>query len=380
MYYVIFIIILGLTLSGRKSIPYNVRRIFFDFIYSIITLMAIFRYGQGQDYFNYEAVFDSVSTIDKLADTELIFLTDIGFGIITQLAILCHIPFQVYSGILSLIAMLLFYKFLKEQCDYSFFSLLAFYSVIYLIYPTSALRQALSMGIFFAYMYPLLSRNRFISYYLLGLISVSIHISSFIYFFMPLLKKLANSKRQLIAIYFLSFFFLFFGPNMFSLINISFITERFLSYTDVSSSGNQILAILVRVFITAPLLFVSARKIQDEKLRESCSMMILGFFIYSMTSFSEIGSSRIWGFFLGFECIMLSKINYFNIHYTLRKKMLIYYTVILCVLWIKDINAIIGQGRYKNCDMFTYPYISVFEGDQVLTHYRTDKGFVEGSY
>lgn len=339
--------------------------------------MAILRYGQGQDYFNYEIIYDSVAAVDNFS--ELFFVTDIGFGVLTYAAVRLSISFYVYSAFLSGVSMLLFYKFLKEQCNYSFLGLFVFYAVIFLIYPTSSLRQSLCMAVFFSIMLPLLNSNKWEWYYIIGCILVTFHLSSFIYLFLPIVKWVGFSKKKGILIFLFSCVLLFLNLDILKLLPIPYIKERLFVYTE-AASNHQILAKLVRIFLVLPMICMSPKYFKDKRMSDSVNFFLFGFFVYAATSFSEIGSSRMWGFFLGFGCIILSKLSLSDIKTAAKRTMITYYVCILCVLWFKDIDAIIGQGHYKNCNMFTYPYISIIEGDKTLDQYRMSRGEVDSNY
>ena len=74
--------------------------------------MAIFRYGQGQDYFNYEYIYGYIDTITRESLWGLFMFPDIGYGFLNYLFILLDLPYELFMGAFTSITMIMFYLFL----------------------------------------------------------------------------------------------------------------------------------------------------------------------------------------------------------------------------------------------------------------------------
>ena len=372
MYYIILIFILY---GCIKELVLNKRDILlFKVIYIFLFFLSIFRYGQGQDYFNYNDVYLQIESFTAHGLVGIFLFSDFGYAFLNYLAIIGGIPYIVFMAIITGIMMAMFYSFLKKQCNCSLYSLAVFYFVIYMIYSLSITRQGLCLAFFLCYMYPLLKERKFKRYYSLMFIAATIHLSVLVVGLFPLLLRLNLNNVQLLILYFLSVTLLLFNMNILSFIHIGFVQERIIPYLTESSS-NQILAKCVRIILTFPLFFLGKYFMKNTEIKNCRNFFIFGFFVYSLLSFSELTSSRIWGYFLGFECIILSNISFSEKN--ISRIFIVYYLFISIILWFKDINATIDQGKYQNCTMFSYPYISLFEGENTLNYYRTHKGFID---
>lgn len=371
MYYIIYFIILIGAL--KEAISHKRNKQLFNFSYAILFLMAVLRYGQGQDYFNYEGIYHQVSVYAKNSILGIFLIRDIGYAFLNYLAISLNLSYEFFMSITTGFTMYMFYSFLKRSCNYSMVSLLIFYSVIFMIYPLSITRQGLCMSFFLCYMYPLLQEQHHKKYYLLTLLISTIHASSLIYLLFPSIYKLKVSNKTLLIIFIISIIFLFFSMNLMSYIPISFIQHRMRTYLS-EASGNLILAKIVRLLLVLPLLMLTPKLFKDTYLNKNRLLFFFGFFIYSLISFSELASSRIWGYFLGIECIILAKLSLSKVKSKNKVLAVYFYILLSVVLWIKDINAVIQQGKYTNCTTLTYPYVSIIEGDKTIDYYRKDRG------
>ena len=372
MYYLALFLILFLVIfSGRKA-----NKVMFIFVFIFLFVMACFRYGQGSDYFNYMEYYNAADYYWNNNPVMLLSLRDPGFVMLNVLSVLTNIPFQGFTALISCIIMILFFRFLSKQCHYSYYSLLFFYCFIYMVYSLSIMRQGLCMAFFYAVLYPLLNEKKYKEYYLWCVILITIHLSSILFFIFPIILKWHPSENDLKKLLILSFLFLIGTSTIFKHIPIGFIQSRIAPYL-AESSSNQIFAIVLRCIFVIPLYYMPERLSSDSEIYKCKLFLVVGFFIYSITSFSELTCSRLWGYFWGFECLLLSYLHKRPYYCGYCRKILSFFLIVSIVFWFKDVNSFIAQGGYRNCDMFSYPYISIFEDDSVLNHYRTSLGHME---
>lgn len=371
MYYILYIIILYSAI--KEATTHKRNKTLFKVIYTCLFLMAIFRYGQGQDYFNYEGVYHEVSVYTRNSILGIFLIDDIGYAFLNYIAIYLNLPYEFFMAIFTAITMSMFYHFLKKSCNYSMISLLVFYSVIYMIYALSIVRQGFNIAFFLCFMFPLLEQRKYLKFTLLTLFISTIHASALIFLFFPIVNNIKWSYKSLLFTFIVSLVILFFSTNLMSYIPIPFIQDRMKTYLE-DASGNLLLAKTVRLLLVFPLLLLPSRLISKTEVKDSRVFFFFGFFIYALISFSELAASRIWGYFLGFECIILANLSLSNIWSKTKVLIVLFYTLLSSVLWIKDINGAMQQGKYRNCTIFTYPYVSIFEGDKTINYYRTEKG------
>lgn len=154
-----FIIFLYLTILGVKHLKYPTKKIKLDilFVLLIFILLAGLRYEIGYDYFAYREYYEECKPISLLLSGNDKFLSIMfnGWepGVVLFLSLLkeffCDPQIVFFSS--SVICSLLLFKSLKKFCDSKtiFFSLLMYFSFVYMYQEMHALRQALGASVFY---------------------------------------------------------------------------------------------------------------------------------------------------------------------------------------------------------------------------------------
>lgn len=368
MYYLIFILLLFGSLAEfnhQKSDK------IFNVIYIILSFLLIFRYGQGTDYFNYKSYYDEILQSENDIIMAFLIRSDWGYVGLNYIFVLLGISYEYLVMFVSFMTMICFYPFFNNTCNKSITALFAFYCVIFMIYPMSSVRQGLSMGIFYGLMYPLLEKKSYTRYYALGVLAYLFHASSAIFFILPLLNKHTDTSRSLV-LFIASIALILIGSTLITHIPLGPIQDRLLAHAGADEQ-NSIMPKLLRFMLVAPLFVLNKLSRKNKYINDTLNYINIGFFFYALTSFSDLVSGRLWAYFYGFFCLYLSQI--IKLRSYLKKIAIVYYLLFVSFLWFKDINAVIGQGGYVNCNVLTYPYISLFEGDEVLDTYRKTRGY-----
>lgn len=338
--------------------------------------MVVFRQGQGTDYYNYMEIYKEVQYYASESWTYLLLKGDFGYSLINYLAQQLGISYKYFSALFSLLIMVLAYPFFYKHCTKSVIPLFFFYTTFYLVYPFSAIRQGFAMAILLGVLYSYLKEQRYFKYYIISILVTSIHLSFIITFILPFIYHRKINRKYLYLISLLSFVFLI-VYNPFEKIALLFAQGRLDAYL-VKESSTKYLAIIVRLLILIPLFLIPegtyAKNLELNNLR---NILICSFCIYSIFSFSDLTASRIETYFRMFEGLFYAKL----IHETKLKKISIQlfscYVLLSCILFVKNINAFIEQGNYQNCNVFTYPYLSLFDSEKTILYYRTNLGFVD---
>lgn len=374
MYYLIYLIIYITTV--KEVLNRRINYLLFFSMYFLLTIMLIFRYGQGQDYFNYQQLYNEIGYLGDISPYLLLTRPDIGYTILCYVSYSFQLPFFLFVAFIGIVTMYWFYLFFVKYCGKSMLSLFFFYSVIYLIYPFSILRQGIAIAFFVGILLPLIENRKYVKYYIYTVLLSMIHLSAIIMVLFPIMWNAKLSKKWILLIFSLLSISMLFEIQLFTHIPISFINERVEHYVE-SSSNNLIFAKLVRLLIVFPLFFFPNRWLrEDSYMLKMRNMLFGGFVVYALLSFSELAASRLWGYFLVFECIMLFRLLCQKSFLKFRFFLLSYYILLNNVLWFKDINGFIQQGEYQNCTILTYPYISLFDNENTLYYYRTYFGTV----
>lgn len=355
LYFIFFLLLIVAVykeLSKRKS---NIK--LFRFFFFIFSFFLIFRYGQGTDYFNYELNFDYIDE-----DNYLIY-KDIGFSFFVLILKQYGISYIVFNMIFSLILSITYYYLIKNNCKYPIFGLLVLYCLFYIPMISSAIRQSLTVGIFGAFMMPKLRNgNADKSYYILGVLCCFFHIASIVTLLMPILRKFDVYKHTF-TILILCFLF---SISLGNIINSIFaVYERGSGYLDEAES-TSVVAFISRFLMLLPILFV--RKHYLVKYKIDFQYSILYFLIYIATWNISFISGRLLYYLRLFyipsweHAFEANKIN---------KKVLIFFILmLLSIMYFKEIDTAILQGGYVNCNVVSYPFISVFNMSDLALYRR----------
>ena len=349
MYYLVFFILLWfsfveLFLKRRNSIwSYSV--------FALMTFMAMFRYGQLTDYFNYREIYDYPETAG---------ITDPLYFLLTNFFKSLGFDYQVFVMFASIITMGLSYPFFFKVCKGSILALLVFYSYVFLILPMSAVRQGICLSMML-YGFVLLLKGKIRTYYLLILIGVFIHFSMFVCGLIPLLykKKIFNCNTILWVI---------FGVTCFSLLSpdLSTYLPEYLAGKSLGEYGeSKFLQVLIRFLLIIPVVFV--RPDYGSKLYYAKAICIVGYFVYCLLSFIPTAAARLEFYFRIFLCLYVACIVLSKRRFYLSNLMIGSILALHVFLFFKNMNAAIKQGEYneKKVSMFNFPYVSIFDKEEL---------------
>lgn len=352
-----FIVLLLLSIFGiieicsRKS-----NKIVFLFCYVLMTLMAVFRYGQLTDYFNYELNYEypEAALRDPLFAYLLVICNDHG------------VKYEVFSMMMDILIMLLSYPFFSRSCKKSIVALLIYYSYIFLLFPMSGIRQGLCISLML-YGFTCLIEKRKILFCLLTLISGFFHFSMFIVFLIILLydKKFYNSDKWWLIIIGLTMFALV-TPDLSSYIPEFFEGKSFGEYED-----SRWVQMLLRFSILLPVMIIKPP--YGTMGYYAKAICIVGYCMYCVFAFSSLIAGRLEFYFRIFTSLFASYLLFFATREKrlLKSCMLSMLLLIHCVLYFKNINSLIGQGGYneEKVSAITFPYVSIFDKEE-LSRYK----------
>lgn len=367
MYYLLLLLIifaLFLELETRKP-----HALTFYVIYFLMTCLCVFRYGQGTDYFNYEIMY--------LASAELnswVFEKDYGFAYLCHILVNLGLPYQYFSALIAFISMVIAYPFFNKICNKSIFPIFIFYAYIYFIYPMSGIRQGLTIAILLGLMYPMLHQKKYIYYYLILAVGCTIHLSLLITALLPFIINLKVKKKNLYIIILVSSLILFLNLN-FSVLLVSF-SDRTSAYIEDTASSSMLPKIL-RFLIIIIILSIRDSTLGQENFKIR-NILIFGYVVYSILSFSETLAGRFETYFRVFEMLFIFILIYKSISFKKRKLYNIAFFLLYFVLWFKNVQSQIDQGKYINTSILSYPYISIFHQNEI-SKYRSDYNYFENN-
>lgn len=364
MYYIVFIELFVFTLI---SFFYDKK----DFLYKILmislTLLLCFRYGQGSDYFSYEYCYSTMTTFENAINNSSKINSEIGFRLICALFYELQFSFTEFVFCLSLFDMVLLHRFISKYSKNRVFSLLLFFPTFYLTYYFSGIRQGLTIALFIGVLYELIEKKQWMKY-IIGCVLIStIHTAALVLIIVPFILEF---KLEIIgAIKYPAFIVgivLATGCLNGLLARIPVIGSKMMPYLDSSIS---ILALLERIVSYTMILILyhhSSRK-RSKRVQNFMKIYSVGIIIYLVFLPFSLISSRVIVYFKVLEVVIVpllcDKANKF-------KTVAITFFVLLSVLmFFKNLNSYAEQGSYHpNINAFNYPYISVFEKEEIWNY------------
>lgn len=333
--------------------------------YILLLVMAMFRYGQGTDYFGYN--FNYVNQDEH---------SEIGYLLLCKLLRSAHIPFYGLIIIISIFDFYCIYKMLNKLCKYKALSLCMIYPTIYLVYVYSALRQGMVICFFCGFLLPWIIEKKYINYYACAILLCMFHSSALLLLILPIVINI--SVKSLLEIAIISSGMgavLFVLPaSVLSFVNIAsfqvYLNQKSLSIIGIAERVFMLL-FLIKLFL------IVKENQQDNTFEIMLKIYVIGFSISMFFLPWGTISSRLGAPFKATEIVFIPLALYEIETNSLRSEgrcltngnctnlyriILILY---LCVMTIKNINMNIAQGEY-NCNIVTYPYISIFNKEDLL--------------
>lgn len=370
MYHIVFIILLLFSIyeffgKTNKVLTYS--------LFVFLLLFVSLRYGQGSDYFSYIYTFEfSANAFDSaLLYNDFSYVThEIGFAAFSYLwLIILKLSPESLNALFSVVSFVLAWLFIKKYSQRPIISLFIFYCIFYLVYPFSTIRQAVCIGIFTYYLVPMLNERKYFRYYLITLLLVTIHYSSAIVLFIPVVNLI--KKYHLYQVYVISILSLVIGVVLFQYIYSFFsvfdvIGGKVEYYTQTNSLN--ILSILSRTALFIPILQLSKIYAKGSIQETFLKIYIIGFFLYLIFLGSSLISARLNVYMRYAEVFLLVDFLLYVFKYKLNRIVSFSYIIlIMTVFYVKNIDSFIVQGPYySHINFYNYPYVSIFNKKDIL--------------
>lgn len=380
-YFVLLILLIGSYIEIIRRKKY---RQLFLLVYGVMTLMAIFRFGQLGDYFDYYYLYENP-----------ILLRDPLFIVYAMAFQWVHASYQVFLTVTELICFGLAFPFFYRTCRCSCISLLVFYCYSFLTCPMSALRQAVCLSILLCSYSMLVEKKKFLFFLLVGIGSL-IHLSFFSVALIGLFydKKFFN-KPIIIVIALLATAVMLSGVDLTAVI-ISRVGFENRSISEVSSGAfDNLIQLALRLALMAPLLFFKPEYGTNGYYAKA--ICLIGYILYCFLASQALVAGRIEYFYRTFLCLFVaelsrglgSKYKFISINLSLHRRVkpsakrafsnmrmavLSLFVFAHVILFYKNMGGFIAQGAYKeNVTIFNFPYISIFDKQAIDQYTDIDK-------
>lgn len=370
MYYIVFVVLLlfsTLHLSNDKKL-YRV-------IWIVLTLILIFRYGQGTDYINYEFHYKTISRMLSVKQVSYYGL-DIGYMFINKLFNMMGFSFQGFIGFISLFMMICLDRYIKEYSDKPVLTLLLFYPTYYLTYYSSAIAQGIVLAIFIGIMLDMLLKKKIAIYVVLCIAVSTIHLSGIVLFSGVLIY--INSERVYRYVITISIFLSAVGTIIGS--NIPLISTYY--------ESPRLISLAEKVIWLIVLIYLSKRVVMNEKEEKCLKLYYTGFIVAVIFICFPVVSSRLCVYYKVLETGLFGSFLFkyqLEERFDIVKRRGLKYSLVALIIvamttsmFCKNINQYLNNGCYYDTSFFAYKYISIFEKDE-LYDYRNSifRGMLE---
>lgn len=367
----VYLILFGsMVFFAIISIMYNLKMKYITGLFFIIlTLMSSLRYGSGTDYFSYMWHYN-VNPTNIVDAVNLQSNMNMGYRIIMTIAKAINLEFESFIGIISIITMITYMIIIYKNSKMPMVSILVFYGFYQPIYVNSAIRQGIAMVIFLVAFFYYFKKGKFFKYMILvglgGLVHYSIFIALIVPFIDYLYKKRFKDLKFNIIILLISLISFMLNGEMILVKLANFVGINIPYY----SGNSNILAILLRIILITIvfLLYVNSDKSLISEFDKKCIYIyFINTVIFIAVSNMEI-LSRMTDFlslldiFIFANCISNLKDKKFRVSISF---VLIF---ILTIVFCKDQISFLGQGNYFSNNLFDYPYVSIFNRDDIYKY------------
>ena len=288
-----FISSLFFSMFSYDKMRPNQKKSLIQILFIILSLFPLFcissfRYGVGNDYFNYANYF--VRSINT-------HFMELGFDFLIQLIRSYTDNYVWMFSICSLIFLYFIYRAIYEQSINPTFSIFIFLCAPYFFEFFSGMRQMMAVSIFL-YSIKYIKNNKFIPYIFLNLIGISLHSSAIV--FIPIFFLYNVNLKPKICVFFAVISFLA-RPIIKNILYQIIYTTKYSSYFDSQFNTGHfgIVTLLVPMFIFIfSLLFYRKSKENDNQKEYNfyCSLMFIQVLIVLIQDLSPLITRIGWGF------------------------------------------------------------------------------------
>lgn len=383
--YILFGVILSIATITEMNKDSRKNALVYKILFLIMTLMLCLRYGQGTDYNAYQIQYQSIDTSSSILVNSL-YHGEIGWYILMMVFKRLGCSFFVFVAIISLAMMIGFYKATCRYIPMKSFSLLMLYPTYYLTYMYSAFRQGLVLSLFIWLGLEFLENKKYIWYYLLITLLITLHTSAILLYILPLIIHMKWKKPGTWVIFAFGAMIVLGYTGV-----LNGIAARFgvSSYFRVNISWP---AIIVRLLLGYSIIIMH-REIEKYAHDESefflYRIYISGLLIYLGLSFTGTMSQRITMPMKAVETLLiplqtsilirLDRSNKIALTRFRISKHAVFAIPVLVIFvlnfeLVKNINSYIGQGNYYEwVNVINYPYVSIFNKERIfeyISHFK----------
>lgn len=340
----------------------TISKMTYYFVFVSLFLFLAFRYGQGSDYFSYYYLY----TVSHITEAGLISeYGEIGWSFVTAVLNTLSVPYEAFIFFVAAIDMYLLNRFICQMCPQRMTALFIAYPTLYLTYFFSALRQGIVIGIFLAFLLPMVLKKQYGKYIVLTLLCTLIHTASIIYLVVPIYAIIRKRTKLILVLTILAFI---------AGVVVNFTPlKSYIPYSDRDASITSILQRFMTYFI---ILFVyNKRYIADKENQKDLYNLICiytcGLILFGVLFGSSVTASRTVA---AFKCIEIAIFSLMVVPKSKYRQLSYAFVIMILGLgFVNNVRGYIIQGKYTDSvNLINYPYVSIFN-EHKIDDYREDR-------
>lgn len=277
MEYIIALIFILIGAISNKRLSKDTRRFLLGAIAVYLVLLMGFRYRVGLDTINYMSNYKAMPTLSQILSIDYTkFRYEPGFVFINSLGRFFKTDFWLVQLILAAITNFSITIFLYRYCKNPFVGLLLYAYIAFLYFSAEIIRESAAIGIFLLN-YENLKNKRWTRYYLVAILSISLHYSAILTLAMPFLGHLKFNKWY-IALCICAIVATPFIQSVNEILNFSSITDRINYYMDGNGLNiNFRIGLLLQNVVPASFCLLALKKYKQKPIPFFRSMTLLQF-------------------------------------------------------------------------------------------------------
>lgn len=222
----------------------------------------------------------------------------------------------------------------------------------------NVVRQGIALSLFFVGFMALINGKKK-WFYICIVIGGFFHLSLFFAFFVGFLYNLRiyNNWYIVPAIIGVSIF-AFVTPDLTASLP-AIALERTLGDYD----GDRYMKVILRFLIILPILLIKPKYGSNGYYAKA--ICIMGYFVYCLLAFASGLSSRMEFYFRALVCLFVAYVIYEGRFRQFEKGLVMMLILIHSFLFFKNMEAAVSQNGYNHADMMNFPYISIFDKDEL---------------
>ncbi len=339
------------------------------FLWIVLSVFLMCRYGQGSDYTGYQTLYEQIIQMRNLGLLSGIH-TEIGWKVLCLTTYAFSLQFFQFVMMISIIELFFLYRFIKLYCPYKIFALFLIFPTLYLTYLFSALRQGLVICIFLGGLLPLLLHKKYVCYWLGCFLCITIHMAALVFFFFPLIDRI----KRLSLLHLFIILSIVIGLTI-SVTDIgqglSSLFQHHMEYYYNNTRNEMFIPLCERIisYLVVFFLFIRYRRCNPKAtnldlLNKLMKLYLVGMIMYGLWLWIPLIASRLScplkALEIALVCQMMSSGS-------LRKIIYLYFIPLVFVMYFKNMNSYIQQGRYRrSVTVVNFPYVSIFNRKDIL--------------